>query len=84
MHKYGHTVLHLINKIPILNVTRFLYIYMCSMRLRNKKRETTLSEYVWSLIDGEIEYEISWKFLRQVHYYSPTSKQCLLCLSEKF
>ena len=54
-----------------------------SFRLEQYKTETCLSQYVW---ENELSPNpnIEWKFVRKCKTYTPGSKCCDLCLSEKF
>jgi hypothetical protein len=54
-----------------------------SFRLPAKRGSTTLSEHIWRLQDAKLEFDIHWKFLKQVSSYSPNSGKCVLCLTEK-
>jgi hypothetical protein len=54
-----------------------------SFRLPSKRGSTTLSEHIWRLQDAKVEFDIHWKFLKQVSSYSPKSGKCVLCLTEK-
>ena len=45
---------------------------------------TTLSKHVWSLKRANIPYNISWSILARGDGYNPSSKQCRLCLLEKW
>ena len=51
---------------------------------RKRKASTTLSQYVWSLQDKNIEYSIKWKILARSKGYSTSTKKCNLCLKEKY
>ena len=54
-----------------------------SFRLATKRGSTTLSEHIWKLKDAKLEYDIKWKYLKQVRSYTPNSGKCGLCLTEK-
>jgi hypothetical protein len=45
---------------------------------------TALSKHVWSLKDSQTQYKITWKILAHVKSYSPISKRCNLCTTEKY
>ena len=45
---------------------------------------TTLSKHVWSLKRAGIPYTISWSIQARGDGYNPSSKQCRLCLLEKW
>jgi len=53
--------------------------------LKNRKyeKDTELSKYVWKLRDEEINFNINWSIIRKARSYSPISKSCNLCLTEK-
>ena len=51
----------------------------------NRKRNTTeLSKYIWNLKDKNITYNIKWTIVQHARPYSPRTKRCNLCLSEKY
>ena len=52
--------------------------------LRSKEKSTTLSQYIWSLKDKGIPYEVKWEKVCKAPTYNPNSKRCLLCLTEKY
>ena len=45
---------------------------------------TTLSKHVWSLKRAGIPFTISWSIQARGDGYNPSSKQCRLCLLEKW
>jgi hypothetical protein len=55
-----------------------------SFRNENQRNATTLSHYVWTLIDKNVPYSIKWKILGHSKPYSTSSKRCNLCLTEKY
>ena len=48
------------------------------------KYTTELSKYIWKLKEEDVEYDITWKTLKQAKPYTPTSNRCNLCLWEKY
>ena len=54
-----------------------------SMRHEKYRNSTELSSYVWSLKNQGQEYNVSWNVKRRAKSYSPTTKRCNLCLTEK-
>ena len=55
-----------------------------SFNNESKKTSTTLSEYVWELKSRKIDFITSWKVLSTAKPFSPESKKCNLCLTEKY
>ena len=55
-----------------------------SFRNENQKHATSLSQYIWTLKDSDTPYSIKWKILANCKPYSPASKRCNLCLTEKY
>ena len=45
---------------------------------------TCLSKHIWKLKDKNINYSIQFKRLAQAPGFSPVTKQCRLCLNEKY
>ena len=50
----------------------------------NKRLSTELSKHIWHLRDNNINFKVTWKISKQAAPYNPTSKQCNLCLLEKY
>ncbi len=63
--------------------TRFT-AHISSFRHQDKRLETALSKYIWTLKDSSITHAIQWKIIRKCNAYSTTSKSCNLCLTEKY
>lgn len=63
--------------------TRF-NAHICSFRNEHQRSATTLSQYIWSLIDKKVQYSTKWKILARAKSYSTSSKRCNLCLTEKY
>ena len=55
-----------------------------SLRHLNRRNETELSKYIWTLQDSKKPFQIKWKVLKKCKPYSNISKKCNLCLYEKF
>ena len=58
--------------------------HKASFRNSSKKYTTELSKYIWELKDNEVQYDITWKILKQAKPYNPISNRCNLCLWEKY
>ena len=73
------------------NFGKQLYMYkeryrnhQSSFRRSNRRNETELSKYVWTLQDSIKPFQIEWKVLKKCKAYSNIGKKCNLCLYEKF
>ena len=51
---------------------------------QKKQHETTLSSYIWKLKIENTPNNIEWKILAKASDYSLSTRQCRLCLTEKF
>ena len=49
-----------------------------------RKKETTLSKYIWELKSENIPYTLSWKIMARAQPFSQVSGICQLCTREKF
>ena len=58
--------------------------HQSSFRRSNRRNETELSKYIWTLQDSKKPFQIKWKVLKKCKPYSNISKKCNLCLYEKF
>ena len=58
--------------------------HQSSFRRSNRRNETELSKYIWTLQDSNKPFQIKWKVLKKCKAYSNISKKCNLCLYEKF
>ena len=58
--------------------------HQSSFRRSNRRNETEPSKYTWTLQDSEKPFQVKWKVLKKCKPYSNNSKQCNLCLYEKF
>ena len=50
----------------------------------DKRHQTELSKFIWTLKDKAIPYTLSWKIVRHAQPYSPKTNRCNLCLWEKY
>ena len=48
------------------------------------RHQTELSKHVWRLKEKNTKYKITWKVIQKAKSYSPSSKKCNLCTTEKF
>ena len=58
--------------------------HQSSFRCSNRRNETELSSYIWTLQDSKKPFQINWKVLKKCKPYSNISQKCNLCLYEKF
>ena len=49
-----------------------------------KRHATRLSEKIWELNDNKANFSIDWKIIEKAEAYSPKTKSCKLCLTEKY
>ena len=54
-----------------------------SFRLRRYEHDTELSKHIWSLKDGNIEFNLKWRIKTKATPYKCGSRKCDLCLAEK-
>ena len=55
-----------------------------SLEKRAKSTQTSLSKYVWELKDQHIEHTVRWQIAKKCSPYKCGSRNCDLCLTEKF
>ena len=55
-----------------------------SFKYESRKKETTLSKYIWELKKENVPYTISWKILARAQPFSPVTGVCQLCTREKY
>ena len=67
----------------IIIIIIYLFIYL-SFRHAKNRNSTELSKHVWTLKENNINYSIAWRILSSHLPYNSSSKQCNLCLKEKF
>ena len=48
------------------------------------KNETTLSQFIWSLCEQNIKYDVYWKLVDRAEPFNPVTGICNLCTLEKF
>ena len=60
------------------------YGHTSSFKNPKYRTSTTLSQYVWDLKDNNIPHTIKWKIISKCQAYSPISKRCNLCITEKY
>ena len=48
-----------------------------------QRNKTTLAGHVWDLKDKGVDHTIKWKILTRAQPFTPSSKMCRLCLTEK-
>ena len=58
--------------------------HMPSFRDANKRLSTELSKHIWLLKGAGLDFNISWKILKQAAPFNPASNRCNLCLWEKY
>ena len=58
--------------------------HLATFRHNKDRNSTELSKYIWALKDKNIEDSISWCISSSHQPYNSSSKQCNLCLKEKF
>ena len=51
-----------------------------TFRHSSKRNNTSLSNYIWTLKDKQIEYKIRWEIIAKCQSYSPSTDACNLCL----
>ena len=66
-----------------------LAVHKSSIKNRPKpaaksSNSTELSNHTWELKDKNIDFTISWKIIDRAQSFSPTSRMCRLCLTEKY
>ena len=54
-----------------------------SFNHRKYSKDTELSKYIWDLKDNNIDFNIQWSIIKNTSSYTPSTKSCNLCLSEK-
>ena len=60
-------------------------LYEHRQDFNSRKREgTTLSKFIWKLKDQNIPHKLEWKLLLRSQSFNPSTKQCSLCLREKY
>ena len=60
------------------------YNHVQSFRHWEKSKATELSKYIWACKDSGLNPTISWKIICKAKPYHHGSRQCNLCLAEKY
>ena len=55
-----------------------------SFKHTTKRKSTRLAGHIWSLKDQGIEPEVKWRILARCQPYKASTRECRLCLREKF
>ena len=55
-----------------------------SFEKKKESNATSLSKYIWTLKDSQIEHTISWEIVKRSTPYKCGTRFCELCLTEKF
>ena len=58
--------------------------HQMSFKHEKKRNDTELSKYLWELKENKEQFTMSWKILAKARAYSNLSKQCNLCIEEKY
>ena len=58
--------------------------HISSFKNINRKNSTTLSQYIWTMKEKGIEFNIQWKLIARAKSYSQATGRCNLCLKEKY
>ena len=61
-----------------------LYKHNNSFRYESKRNLAELSNFMWGKKKEKINVDFSWSILDKAKPYSPASKKCMLCLTEKY
>ena len=56
---------------------------MLSFRNQAYRNSTSLSSYIWSLKESNVEYSVKWSIISKAKAYTPEQKRCHLCITEK-
>ena len=59
-------------------------VHKNSFNDKENRNSTDLSNHIWNLKDNNTPYKITWKIITHAKPYSPNTKRCNLCLSEKY
>ena len=57
--------------------------HLKSFNHEDYSKETELSKEIWRLKRNNATYNVRWRIKKQIPAYSPTTKNCMLCLHEK-
>ena len=61
-----------------------LYKHNNSFRYESKRNSTELSIFIWGKKKEKVNVDLDWSILDKAKPYSPTSKKCMLCFTEKY
>ena len=61
-----------------------LYKHRNSFKYESKRNATEISNFFWDKKKEKIDVELEWSILDKAKPYSPESKKCMLCLTEKY
>ena len=59
-------------------------LHKSSLKQSKHRKQTELSNLIWSLKDKNTAYKLSWDIIDQAQPYRPGKKTCNLCLCEKY
>ena len=59
-------------------------LHKSSLKHSKNRKQTELSNLIWSLKDDNKPYKLSWTIIDQAQPYKPGKKTCNLCLCEKY
>ena len=59
-------------------------LHKSSFKHSTKRKQTELSNLIWTLKDSHTEYKLTWSIIDRARLYQPGKRTCNLCLSEKF
>ena len=57
--------------------------HMSDFRLIQYRHKTRLSAHIWDLKEKGVNFDLSWRIVAKAKAYSPGSRSCNLCNSEK-
>ena len=57
--------------------------HMGDFRHPERRTATELSSHIWELKDKKIDYTVNWEIVKRAQPFSPITKRCDLCLTEK-
>ena len=61
-----------------------LYKHNNSFKYESKRNSTELSNFIWGKKKEKINVDLDWSILDKAKPYSPASKKCMSCLTEKY
>ena len=59
-------------------------LHKSSLKHSKNRKQTELSNLIWSLKDNNKPYKLSWAIIDQAQPYKPGKRTCNLCLCEKY